>query len=74
MKLYNRIMLYFWLITGVISLIIVIINCILVGFDKWGVYLSMPLIAFLMFFFKKWMIKRMDNHMKFLESQQTQKD
>jgi flagellar biosynthesis protein FliQ len=67
-------MLYFWLVVGIVSLIVVSFNCITVGVDKWGLYFSMPLIAFLMFFFKRWMMKRMEKHMKFLESQQITKE
>lgn len=74
MQLYNKIMLYFWLVVGIVSLIVVSFNCITVGVDKWGFYFSMPLVAFLMFFFKRWMMKRMEKHMKFLESQQTTKE
>jgi flagellar biosynthesis protein FliQ len=74
MQLYNKIMLYFWLVVGIVSLIVVSFNCITVGVDKWGLYFSMPLIAFLMFFFKRWMMKRMEKHMKFLESQQKTKE
>lgn len=62
-------MLYFWLIAGIISLVIVTFNCITIGFDKWGFYYSMPLIAFLMFLFKRWMMKRMEKHIEFLNSQ-----
>jgi flagellar biosynthesis protein FliQ len=67
-------MLYFWLVVGIVSLIVVSFNCITVGVDKWGLYFSMPLIAFLMFFFKRWMMKRMEKHMDFLKSQQTTKE
>jgi hypothetical protein len=74
MQLYNKIMLYFWLATGIVSLVIVSFNCLTIGFDKWGFYFSMPIVAFLMYFFKRWMMKRMEKHIKFLESQQTSKD
>jgi hypothetical protein len=74
MQLYNKIMLYFWLVVGVVSLIIVSFNSITIGIEKWGMYFSMPIIAFLMFFFKRWMMKRMEKHMKFLESQQSNKE
>jgi flagellar biosynthesis protein FliQ len=74
MQLYNKIMLYFWLVVGIVSLIIVSFNSITIGIEKWGMYFSMPIIAFLMFFFKRWMMKRMEKHMKFLESQQSNKE
>lgn len=37
------------------------------GIAKWGFYYLFVAIAFGMFFFKRWMTKRMDKHLAFLE-------
>jgi hypothetical protein len=73
MQVYNKIMLYFWLLVGIASLGLVSYQCYIEGVDKWGFYFSMPLVAFLMFFFKKWMMKRMDRHLEFLNSKKNEK-
>jgi hypothetical protein len=69
MQVYNKIMLYFWLLVGIVTLILVSYNCFTQGFEKWSFYFSMPIIAFLMFFFKKWMMRRMEKHVNYLSSQ-----
>lgn len=61
-------MLFFWLAAGIISLLIVSFNCFTIGFDKWGAYYITPVIAFMMFLFKRWMMKRMSKHIEFLDS------
>jgi hypothetical protein len=68
MQTYNKIMLYFWLVAGVVSLLVVSYNCITIGMDKWGFYFSMPAIAFLMFFFKRMMMRRMEKHVEYLKT------
>ena len=68
MQTYNKIMLYFWLVAGVLSLLVVSYNCITIGMDKWGFYFSMPAIAFLMFFFKRMMMRRMEKHVEYLKT------
>ena len=68
MQTYNKIMLYFWLVAGVVSLLVVSYNCITIGMDKWGFYFSMPAIAFLMFFFKRMMMRRMEKHVEYLNT------
>lgn len=68
MQTYNKIMLYFWLVAGVVSLLVVSFNCITIGVDKWGFYFTMPAIAFMMFFFKRMMMRRMDKHLEYLKT------
>ncbi len=68
MQTYNKIMLYFWLVAGVVSLLVVSFNCITIGVDKWGFYFTMPTIAFMMFFFKRMMMRRMDKHLEYLKT------
>jgi hypothetical protein len=68
MNIYNKIMLFFWLAAGIISMLIVSFNCFTIGFDKWGSYYITPVIAFMMYFFKRWMMKRMEKHNEYLGS------
>lgn len=67
MELYNKIMLYFWLIAANAVLFFVSIMCIVENPRKWAVYFIFSAIAFMMYFFKKWMMKRMKKHVEFLE-------
>jgi hypothetical protein len=69
MRGYNNIMLYFWLAIGFLLLIIISYLSITEGFGKWGFYYVFVGLCFLMFFMRKWMMKRMDKHMKYLEEQ-----
>lgn len=39
------------------------------GLKKWGFYYIFVAIALMMFFFKKWMMNRMEKHLQFLEEQ-----
>ena len=39
------------------------------GIKKWGFYYVFVAIALMMFFFKKWMMNRMEKHLQFLEEQ-----
>jgi preprotein translocase subunit YajC len=38
------------------------------GYKKWVPFYVFALIALLMFFVKKWMMKRMEKHMEYLNS------
>lgn len=69
MKIYNKIMLYFWLALSIVSLVVITYFGINEGFDRWIYYYTLPIIALLMFFFKRFMVSRMEKHMKFLEEQ-----
>lgn len=65
-------MLYFWLLMAVFLFIVVTYMAISEGFRKWSFYYVFAGIALLMFIVRRWMIKRMEKHMKFLEEQQAQ--
>lgn len=69
MQAYNKIMLYFWLVVGVLLFIIITYFGITEGFKKWSFYYVFATIAIFMFFVRRWMMKRMERHMKFLEEQ-----
>lgn len=66
MELYNKIMLYFWLLLSIVSTAVISYMGFTSGFDRWAAYYVVPLVAILMYLFKKWMVKRMKKHMEFL--------
>lgn len=67
MQFYNKIMLWFWLLIGFLTLIVVTVMGFKHGFGVWAFYYIFVLIAFGMYFFRRWMMKRMEKHMKWLE-------
>lgn len=69
MQLYNKIMLYFWLFAGFLSLIGITIMAFIEGFELWMYYYIIPIICFFMYFVRKWMMGRMEKHLQFLEEQ-----
>ena len=70
MERYNQIMLYFWLLVGVFALITVTYFGFKEGFDKWLYYYIFAVLAFLMFFMRRYMMNRMKKHMAYLEEQE----
>lgn len=66
MDLYNKVMLYFWLMLSIVAAIITTYKGFAEGFDRWYFYYAVSIVALLMFFFKKWMVKRMKKHMEYL--------
>ena len=69
MNFYNKIMLKFWLIVAIVIPIVVTYLCITDSFKLWGSYYVFSIIALFMYFTRKWMMKRMEKHLKFLEEQ-----
>ena len=67
MQLYNKIMLYFWLSAAIVVFVITTYMSMTDGIKKWGFYYIFVVIALMMFVVKKWMMKRMEKHMQFLE-------
>jgi cell division protein FtsW (lipid II flippase) len=67
MEFYNKIMLWFWLSMAIVSGIAVTFMCFTEGFDRWVFYYVVPVLAFLMYVLRKFMIKRMQKHLKYLE-------
>lgn len=74
MNFYNKIMLYFWLAVAVVIIVGTSYLCLTVdsGFKRYGYSYIFGGIAILMFFFKRWMMRRVEKHMKFLEEQKNQ--
>lgn len=70
MNLYNKVMLYFWLVASILTFIIITFKGIQEGFDRWSVYYLFSGLAFLMFLVRRWMMKRMKNHLEYLQNQQ----
>ena len=64
-------MLNFWLVVGVVLLVFVSYKSFTDGFNKWGYYYVFAGLALVMYLFRKFMLKRMEKHMKFLEEQQS---
>lgn len=70
MRLYNKIMEFFWLAAGSVIFLITTYMSITDGLAKWGFYYLFVAIAFGMYFFKRWMTKRMDKHLQFLKEKE----
>ncbi len=62
-------MLYFWLLMAAFLFIVVTYMAITEGFRKWAFYYVFAGIALLMFIVRRWMIKRMNKHLKHLEDE-----
>ena len=73
MNTYNKIMKWFWLVIGAIMFIAVTVMCFRDGFDKWVFYYPLVLLSFGMYFFKVWMMKRMENHMAYMAKKDKEK-
>lgn len=73
MKLYNKIMLYFWLFTAILLFLVVTYMAISEGFKKWAFYYVFVLIALFAFLTRKWMMNRMKKHVEFMEEQKNEK-
>jgi hypothetical protein len=69
MNTYNKVMLYFWLAASIVTAIIVTYNGFQEGFDRWAMYYLFSALSLLMYFVRKWMMKRMQNHMEYLKNQ-----
>lgn len=67
MQTYNRVMLYLWLVLAVATFLGITYGCITEGWKKWVFFYIFPLIALMMYFFKRWMMNRMKKHLEFLE-------
>lgn len=69
MTLYNKIMLKVWLIVAIAVFAITTYMCLVDDYRQWIFYYLVSVIALLMYFVKKWMIKRMNAHLAFLEEE-----
>jgi hypothetical protein len=60
-------MLYLWLMVTIVSAIIVTFKCISEGFERWYSYYVISVISFFMYIIRRWMMKRMEKHLEYLE-------
>ncbi len=66
-------MLYFWLAAAIIIFIITSYMSYSEGIKKWGFYYIFVASALLMFIVKRWMMRRMEKHLNYLEEQKKNK-
>lgn len=72
MKTYNKIMEWFWLSVGILIIVSVTIFGFMEGFDRWVYYYGLAVFAFGSYFLRRWMRKRMEKHLQWLEEQKKQ--
>ena len=70
MNTYNKIMKLIWLLIGIVMFIAVTVMCFIDGFEKWVFYYPLVLLAFGMYFFKVWMMKRMEKHIEYMSKKE----
>lgn len=69
MQVYNKLMLYFWLALGIVGAFYTTYLCFANSFAQYSFYYIPVGVAFMMFFFKRWMMKRFEKHLRFLEEE-----
>ena len=71
MDLYNKIKKVYWLVFAIILFLLVTFKGFSEGFERWAVYYLFVLLAVGMYFFKIWMMKRMERHIAYMKEQET---
>jgi hypothetical protein len=69
MKGYNRVMEIFWLSIGILIVLVVTFMGFKEGFDSWGAYYLFGIMALGTFLLRRYMRKRMEKHLKWLEAE-----
>ena len=69
MKTYNKIMLKFWLAIAIVLFFTITYLGFTEGFDKWAYYYVFVALTVVMYLMRKWMMKREEKHLQFLENQ-----
>lgn len=69
MNKYNKLMLKFWLIVSILLPIIITYFVVTEGFKKWGSYYILAIFTFVMYIIRRYMMKRMEKHLEYLEEQ-----
>ena len=72
MQLYNKIMLYFWLFAAILIFLVVTYKGIQEGFSIWGYYYLFGGLALLMFFARRYMLRRLEKHIEYMEKQKSE--
>ncbi|MDC0302513.1 hypothetical protein OAL39_02285 [bacterium] len=62
-----------WLFIGIVMFIAVTVMCFIDGFEKWVFYYPLVLLAFGMYFFKVWMMKRMEKHIEYMSKKEKER-
>lgn len=66
MNLYNKIMLYFWLVAAILIAVIVTVMGFVDGFDVWGYYYVLAGLATMAYLSRRFMMKRFEKaHQEF---------
>ncbi len=73
MNTYNKIMKVIWLLIGTVMFIAVTVMCFIDGFEKWVFYYPLVLLAFGMYFFKVWMMNRMEKHIEYMSKKEKER-
>lgn len=73
MGTYNKLMLKFWLVVTIILPLVITYFVITEGFKKWGSYYILAVFTLFMYLVRRWMMKRMEKHLEFLEQQKNSK-
>lgn len=74
MKTYNKIMEWFWLSVSILILIVVTVMGIRDGFDRWVFYYAFALMAGLTYLMRRFMRRRMEKHVQWLEQERQKAD
>jgi SNF family Na+-dependent transporter len=70
MNTYNKIMKIIWLVMAAVGFILVTVMCFVDGLDKWVYYYPFVILALGMYFFKAWMMKRMERHLEYMSKKE----
>lgn len=62
-----------WLLIGTVMFIAVTVMCFIDGFEKWVFYYPLVLLAFGMYFFKVWMMNRMEKHIEYMSKKEKER-
>ena len=66
-------MIYMWLVITVVLVVFITYKSLAEGFNRWGFMYVFALVAFLAFLMRRYMSRRVEKHMKFLEEQEKNK-
>lgn len=73
MEKYNQIMIKVWLFIAIAIFVLTAVMCVIDDWRKWIFYFLFAGLAFLMHLMKKWMVKRMNNHVEYMSEQSDKK-
>lgn len=73
MKTYNTIMLNLWLLIAIVLIVFITYKGFSEGFNRWGFMYIFAFVALSAYFMRRFMAKRVEKHMKYLEEQEKNK-